>query len=275
MTRTALQDALKVTMADHRAATVQDVSRQMLSVRASLAAMIRESQSPHGEQLPLKEPVETKVTEVLEWMRRRAPAAFEAWKQAFEENRSEYASTERRANSLSVRSNPGAEGFSMWARPWLRGRVLDIGCGPQAVPVYLESHPAALCAGIDPLPPFVRHPFIFREAFCEAIPWPDGSFEVVTCATSLDHVFDLDRSLHEICRVLVPGGLFLVWVAFIEGAAPYDLDRVRERLDRFHLFHFDRPWFYPLMLQRFEILEDWSFDSQSHFLCLRPLHRGA
>ena len=232
--------------------------------------MLRASESAGALERPMREPVDVPVAGVLESMQRRAPAAFEAWRMAFEEARAEYANLEQHRNSLSVPSNLGAEDFSLWARPWLRGRVLDIGCGPQSVPVYLETHSPALCAGIDPLPPFERHPFIFREAFCEAIPWPDASFEVAICATSLDHVFDLDRSLDEIRRVLVPGGIFLLWVAFIEGSAAYELDRVCARLDRFHLFHFDRSWFYPLMLQRFEILEDWQLDSQSHFICLRP-----
>jgi SAM-dependent methyltransferase len=248
----------------------QDAGMGMLRLRASLSVLMRECR--RLDHVPaMVSPMDAPLSSVLSWMQSRSPRAFEAWRLAFEENRSEYGQDNFRTDSLSIRGNRGAEGFAAWVRPWLHGRVLDIGCGPQPTPLYLETYPHDRCAGIDPLPPFRGHPFVFREAFCESIPWPDASFEAATCATSLDHVFDLDRSLDEICRVLVPGGIFLLWVAFIEGAAAYDVDRVTTRLDRFHLFHFDRPWFYPLILRRFEILEDWAFDSQSHFLCLRPL----
>ncbi len=268
-----IRDLLAEAMAEHQVAASKENTRQLLVLRESVAAMVRFSTSRPPSVAPMVTPIDVPANQVLDSMRRRSPTAFAAWLEAFEENRSEYLAIERRASSLSVASNFGAEGFASWVRPWLHGRVLDVGCGPQSVPVYLETHPPENCAGIDPLPPFDRHPFVFREAFCESIPWPDDSFETVTCATSLDHVFDLDRSLDEICRVLVPGGVFLLWVAFIEGAAAYDVDQVTSRLDRFHLFHFDRPWFYPLVRRRFEILEDWPFDSQSHFICLRPLGR--
>jgi|LauGreDrversion4_2_1035121.scaffolds.fasta_scaffold29516_3 SAM-dependent methyltransferase len=254
----------------HAAAAGVDRRRWALSVRSSLGAMLRAAAPPEGFP-PVAAPDDRSIEAVLESLRTRAPRAFEVWREAFEENREEYAVAERRCASLSVPSNPGAEAFAEWVQPLLRGRVLDVGCGPQPVPVYLERHPPEWCAGIDPLPPFDEHPFVFRRALCEAIPWPDRCFESVVCATSLDHVLDLDRSLDEVCRVLVPGGLFLLWVAFVPGSVRYDLDRVTERLDRFHLFHFDRPWFYPLILRRFEIIEDWALDSQSRFLCLRPL----
>lgn len=271
LTEPMIRDILAEAMAAHQATASKDSTRQFLALREFIAAMVRFSMSRPTSIAPMVDPIDVPVDRVLDAMRKRSPSAFAAWLEAFEENRSEYLAAERRASSLSVPSNAGAEGFAAWIRPWLHGRVLDVGCGPQSVPVYLETHPPDRCAGIDPLPPFDKHPFVFREAFCESIPWPDASFEVVTCATSLDHVFDLDQSLNEICRVLVPSGVFLLWVAFIDGAVAYDVDRVTSRLDRFHLFHFDRHWFYPLMRRRFEILEDWAFDSQSHFICLRPL----
>lgn len=268
--REQVRDAVLDGLAQDRHATALERQRSALALRASIGALLAAREAP--EAVPaIVGPLEHSPEAVLETFRRRAPAAFAAWMLAFEENKAEYAVADRRHASLSVASNPGAEAFAQWVRPWLRGRVLDIGCGPQPVPVYLESYPPRRCAGIDPLPPHEEHPFIFRRAFCESIPWPDGCFETVTCATSLDHVFDLDRALDDIRRVLVPGGILLLWVGFVEGAAAYDVDRVSDRLDRFHLFHFDRPWFYPMVLRRFEILEDWAFDSQSHFLCLRPM----
>ena len=243
--------------------------RDLLDVRASVAAIMR-SERPEYEVAAMGTPRVVHVASVLDWMRQRAPKAFAAWSEAFEENRLEYAAAERNFASLSVRSNPAAEAFATWLQPYLLGRMLDIGCGPQPVPIYLQRHCESLIAGIDPLRPFTSHPFVFCEAFAEQIPWDDRSFERVVCATSLDHVFDLDRALDEIVRVLTDDGVFLLWVAFVDGAAPYELDRVTSRLDRFHLFHFDRPWFYPLITKRFTIIEDWAMDSQSHYIALRP-----
>lgn len=240
-----------------------------LALRASLAALLGPSRSPCVVH-PIDAPVDVRLEDVLDSMRSRSPAAFDVWQRAFEAGRVQYDSQVDRSSSLSVASNPGAEGFSLWVRPWLRGRVLDVGCGPQALPLYLQGYPLDRCAGIDPLEPYERHPFLFRRAFCERIPWPECAFDAVICATSLDHVFDLDRSLREIRRVLAPEGVLLLWISFIDGAVEYDIDRIRAPIDPFHLFHFDRPWFYPLVMRDFDMLEDWAFDSQSHFICLSP-----
>ncbi len=264
---------VRCVLAEQQLSQAGDVQRQFLAMRSSIGAFLRGVGVP-SSVAPIVCPNEGTPEATIESLQRRAPRAFEAWKLAFDENCAEYAVAERRTANLSVAANPGAEAFAQWIRPLLRGRVLDIGCGPQPVPIYLETYPPTWCAGIDPLPPFTEHPFVFRRAFCEVIPWPDACFESVTCATSLDHVFDLDRALDEIVRVLAPGGLFLLWVAFVPGSIPYEVDRVVERLDRFHLFHFDRSWFYPMILRRFEILEDWDLNGQSHFICLRPLSQG-
>jgi len=49
----------------------------------------------------------------------------------------------------------------------------------------------------------------YREGVGEALPWPDASFDVVTCVDVLEHVDDLDMVLSEAARVLRPGGWFL------------------------------------------------------------------
>jgi ubiquinone/menaquinone biosynthesis C-methylase UbiE len=50
----------------------------------------------------------------------------------------------------------------------------------------------------------------YVDAPSEAIPFPDGHFDVVSSFNSLDHVDDLDRTVAEIVRVLRPGGRFLL-----------------------------------------------------------------
>jgi ubiquinone/menaquinone biosynthesis methyltransferase len=49
-------------------------------------------------------------------------------------------------------------------------------------------------------------PVSFREGDALHLPFPDASFDVVTCAYGLRNLADLDRGLKESCRVLRPGG---------------------------------------------------------------------
>src|SRR5579875_3317494 len=52
-----------------------------------------------------------------------------------------------------------------------------------------------------------------QPADMEALPFPDGSFDVVTCRFGIMFPPDVDRALREVRRVLVPGGraAFVVW----------------------------------------------------------------
>ncbi len=130
-----------------------------------------------------------------------------------------------------------------------------------------------LISGIDPLEPFSNHPFEFVQGFAEFLPWEDGTFDVITAATSLDHVIDLDLALSEIVRVLKPGGLFLVWEWFADEAKPYDpTNQTPQLVDDFHLFNFDKKWFDEVMSKHFTSVE-WMklYGEYTHyyFHCLR------
>ncbi len=57
----------------------------------------------------------------------------------------------------------------------------------------------------------------------ESLPWPDSSFDVVTCAGSLSYV-DLEKFLAELRRVLRPGGAF-VFVDSLNHNPFYRLNR--------------------------------------------------
>ena len=83
--------------------------------------------------------------------------------------------------------------FRAFVKLYLRGAVLDVGCGPQPVPSYLDGYPLDRIAGIDPLPPTEGHPFTFVQTVAEFLPWDDKTFSVVVVATSLDHVLLPDR----------------------------------------------------------------------------------
>jgi SAM-dependent methyltransferase len=185
----------------------------------------------------------------------RAPRAHAIWRELLEVNAAAYAGFP--THSCSVAGHALGRHFRAFCRPHLAGRVLDLGCGPQPVPLYLDDYPRDLVAGLDPLLPAAEpHPFLFVQGVAEFLPWPAGTFDRVIAATSLDHVLLLEDTLAEIHRVLAPGGAFLAWMGFVRGAKPYDphSDSVAA-LDAYHLFHFDQGWFESLMRRYFEIDE--------------------
>ena len=49
-------------------------------------------------------------------------------------------------------------------------------------------------------------PVSYRQGDALALPFPDASFDIVTCAYGLRNLADLDRGLREAARVLRPGG---------------------------------------------------------------------
>jgi ubiquinone/menaquinone biosynthesis C-methylase UbiE len=104
-------------------------------------------------------------------------------------------------------------------------RVLDIGCGNGALLLQLEgriaagvgvdsSHPMLACA----LKRAANCPKLrFRAIDGPALPFPDGSFDLVASFLSFRYL-DWDPMLQEIRRVLAPGGRLLV-VDMVEQAA--------------------------------------------------------
>lgn len=213
----------------------------------------------------------------LEQLSRMHPQIFNRWKQInFVDNPIEFA--ERPAGSCSVGLGRFDTAFAGFIAPYLQGRVLDLGCGPQPVPSYLQGYPARLISGLDPLEPFSAHPFQFHRGFGEFMPWPDAAFDIVINATSLDHSFSLDLVTREIVRVLRPGGRLLVWEGFVAGSPPYNpSDPALEPVDQFHLFHFDENWFERHFSASFDIVEKIAMDSSvwnpqyctNHFYALR------
>jgi SAM-dependent methyltransferase len=198
-------------------------------------------------------------------LREAAPAAFDLWQRLSERAAAEYDALGQ--TSCSVTGHVLAEAFGGFVAPYLRGTVLDVGCGPQPLPVYLSDHPVELIAGIDPLLPVATHPFTFARGVAEMLPWDDASFDIVIAATSLDHVLLLDRSLDEARRVLRPDGRFLVWIAVVDGAAAYDPRAARvSAVDDFHLFHFGTDWAETMFESRFVIEEKF---------CFRPPHNAS
>lgn len=204
-------------------------------------------------------------------LRRIAPNAYVEWREVSKIGAHAYLGFP--TDSCSVKGHVLADLFLWFLKPLLEGRVLDIGCGPQPVPRYLEGYPLDFVFGIDPLSSNKDHPFFFIQGVGEFLPWDDRSFETVVAATSLDHVLLPDRALQEIRRVLKDNGHFVAWVSFVKGAEKYDpYSPDIKKTDQYHLFHFDRGWFEQTVEKFFTIEE--AFDCptpyNSTFYNLRP-----
>jgi SAM-dependent methyltransferase len=112
-------------------------------------------------------------------------------------------------------------------------RVLDVGSGSGEL-LDLLSRAGAVATGIDPAPGMVelaraRVPGVpVLHGRAERLPWPDGSFDVVTAVNALQFADDTMDALAEIVRVLVPGGL--VAVANWAERAQNDIDTIESAL---------------------------------------------
>ena len=151
-------------------------------------------------------------------------------------------------------------------------RVLDLACGdgallsriPGAIGVDLSPHELALASGV-----VVR-------ARAQALPFADRSFDVVTCHLALMLFDDLEQVMHELDRVLAPGGSVLAVIGGGPVADPIDdvfpvfLDHLKgcanvlplERPDWSHVFAgwCVAPW------ERHELVLDGTFDEVWPFL---------
>ena len=54
-----------------------------------------------------------------------------------------------------------------------------------------------------------KTPFEYHRADAQKLPFPDASFDVVTCQTVLIHLPDPERALGEMMRVVKPGGIVI------------------------------------------------------------------
>jgi SAM-dependent methyltransferase len=99
--------------------------------------------------------------------------------------------------------------------------VLDVGCGVGHWGRLLDATtaPDATVTGVDMEPEWVAEAtrraeaagladrFTYRQGRAEALPFPDATFDLVTCQTVLIHVPDPAAVVAEMTRVAKPGGL--------------------------------------------------------------------
>jgi SAM-dependent methyltransferase len=104
------------------------------------------------------------------------------------------------------------------------GKVLDVGCGPGHLANRLARDHGLEVTGLDLDPAMIERaranaehvlPAERRPTFVvgsvAALPFPDGSFDLVVSTLSMHHWADATAGLAEIGRVLRPGGRALVW----------------------------------------------------------------
>lgn len=94
-------------------------------------------------------------------------------------------------------------------------KTLDVGCGEGRFCRIMKGMGFAV-AGIDPTENLLKHARErdpegeYKEAYAEAIPYPDASFDLVVSYLSLIDIPDYRVAIREMARVLQPGGRLLI-----------------------------------------------------------------
>ena len=96
-------------------------------------------------------------------------------------------------------------------------RVLDVGCGEGQVTRCI-ARLGVEAVGLDPTPSQIRVAHrrggsaCFVRARAEQLPCPSAAFDAVVLCLALEHVDPFEPAVHEIARVLAPGGLLLLFL---------------------------------------------------------------
>jgi SAM-dependent methyltransferase len=98
-------------------------------------------------------------------------------------------------------------------------RILDVGCGEGQVSRRV-ARPGVDVVGVDPAPSQIRAAHdrsggsaCFVQARAEHLPYPSAAFDAVVVCLALEHMDPFEPAIHEIARVLAPGGRFLLFLS--------------------------------------------------------------
>jgi len=155
---------------------------------------------------------------------------------------------------------PGEIWYEHWHRyhfaaPMVAGRkVLDIACGAGYGSALLAKT-ATRVVGADISQAAIDHASTryasisnveFRQADCAALPFADGSFDVVVSFETIEHLEPQEAFLDEVRRVLRPGGLVIL-------SCPNKIEYTDKRgvINEFHVRELYRDEFAALLAPRF------------------------
>lgn len=122
--------------------------------------------------------------------------------------------------------------------------ILDVGCGTGGfLRLAAARVPAARLTGVDPSEAMVAQAvaanpaggrLTFVRAAAEALPFPDGTFDLALSTMSFHHWADQAKGLVEIGRVLRPGATLLLADHFVirSHSLLYAMSGTRERFHR-------------------------------------------
>jgi SAM-dependent methyltransferase len=109
------------------------------------------------------------------------------------------------------------------ARPYITGRLLDVGCGKRPYSLIYES---LVDMSIGTEVAFSPHGTQAANIICfaERLPFAGSTFDTILCTEVLEHTAQPFEAMHEFARLLKPGGHLLLSVPFIYPIheAPYD-----------------------------------------------------
>jgi ubiquinone/menaquinone biosynthesis C-methylase UbiE len=122
-------------------------------------------------------------------------------------------------------------------------RLLDVGCGTGALLHRLaRSHPVEQLAGVDPVPEMLavalrRLPveLDLREGWAERLPFETARFDVVVSCNMFHYIRQPAAALHEMRRVLRPGGRLILTDWCDDYLACRLCDRYLRRFSRAHV----------------------------------------
>lgn len=115
-------------------------------------------------------------------------------------------------------NKPRFEFFDRYVSDWKGLKALDVGCGGGFTCEFMAKR-GVIVSGIDlsqkcieaarKHAAFSNFEIDYRCNIAETMPYPDNTFDIVTCVDVLEHVNDVPLVIAEISRILKPNGLFL------------------------------------------------------------------
>ena len=104
--------------------------------------------------------------------------------------------------------------------PYLKGRVLNAGCGDRDITILLKSWHAGTVENCD-IQTSIRGAF---RCDLTSIPRPDGCYDAILCNAVLEHVPEPEKVMGEFHRLLARDGHLVVSVPFLQPFHPTPFD---------------------------------------------------